>query len=113
MRKSLTRNEKLKGRSNLRRIFTEAAKSEYKGLRVHYIENNLEWNRIAVCPVRGFKDAVARNREKRICREAYRQLKHTLKNGYDLAFVLYPGKHSLSDRVRQLDTVFERVGLKR
>ena len=113
MRKNLTRKERLRGRANLRRVFTEAAKSEQRGLRVYYIENGLDWNRIAVCPVRGFKHAVGRNREKRLCREAYRQLKDSLKSGYDLAFVLYPGKHNLSDRYRQLNAVFERVGLKR
>jgi ribonuclease P protein component len=113
MRKSLTRKERLRGRSNLRRVFSKAAKSEQRGLQVYYIENGLDWNRIVVCPVRGFKHAVVRNREKRLCREAYRQLKDKLKYGYDLAFVLYPGKHNLSDRCRQLDAVFERVGLKR
>jgi ribonuclease P protein component len=111
MRKSLTKTERLRERSSLRRIFTEAAKSNVRGIRVYYIENSLEWNRIAVSPVRGFKNAVARNREKRICREAYRQLKHKLKTGYDLAFVLYPGKYSLSERIRQLEALFERIGL--
>jgi ribonuclease P protein component len=111
MRKSLTKTERLRGRSSLRRVFTEAARSNGKGIRVYYIGNHLEWNRIAVSPVRGFENAVARNREKRICREAYRQLKHKLKTGYDLAFVLYPGKYSLSDRIRQLEALFERIGL--
>ena len=111
MRKNLTSKERLKGKSGLSRVFTEAAKSDRKGLRLYYIENDLDWNRIAVCPVRGFKNAVTRNREKRICREAYRQLKHKLQSGYDLAIVLYPGTYSLSDRVRQLEAVFERAGL--
>ena len=111
MRKSLTKTERLKGRSLLRRVFTKAAKSGVKGIRVYYIGNDLDYNRIAVSPVRGFKNAVARNREKRICREAYRQIKHTLKTGYDLAFILYPGKYILSDRIRQLEAIFERIGL--
>ncbi|UCG00037.1 MAG: ribonuclease P protein component [Spirochaetaceae bacterium] len=101
----------MKGRSNLRRVFTEAAKCDRKGIRLYFIGNNLDWNRIAVCPVRGFANAVVRNREKRLCREAYRQLKHKLKSGYDLVFVLYPGKSSLSDRVRQLEALFVRSGL--
>ena len=111
MRKNLTRKERLKGRANLSRVFAQAAKSDKKGIRLYYIENNLAWNRIAVCPVRGFTSAVARNREKRICREAYRQLKYKLQNGYDLAFVLFPGRYSLTERVRQLEALFERVGL--
>ena len=111
MRKNLTRKERLKGRSSLGRVFAKASKSDKRGIRLYYIENKLDWNRIAVCPVRGFTSAVARNREKRICREAYRQLKHKLQSGYDLAFVLYPGNYSLTERVRQLEALFERVGL--
>jgi len=111
MRRNLTEEERLKGRSSLRRIFTEAAKIDIKGIRLYYIENNLDWNRIAVCPVRGFRNAVTRNREKRICREAYRLIKHKLRSGYDLAFVLFPGKYNLSDRARQLETLFGRIGM--
>jgi ribonuclease P protein component len=111
MRKSLTRTERLRGRSSLRRVFTEAAKSSARGIRVRYIRNNLDCNRIAISPVRSFKNAVVRNREKRVCREAYRQLKPKLKSGYDLAFVLYPGRYSLSDRTLQLEAIFKKIGL--
>ena len=113
MRRSLTRAERLRGRANLRRVFTQGAKAEHRGIKLLYIENNLEWNRIAVCPVSRFEDAVSRNREKRLCREAYRRLKHQLKTGYDLAFILYPGEYGILERYRQLDALFQRVGLKR
>jgi len=113
MRKSLTKKERLRGSTNLQRVFTKAARVEQRGIRLLYIENNLQWNRIAVCPVRGFDDAVRRNREKRLCREAYRNIKHTLKKGYDLAFILYPGKYGFTERYRQLKAIFQRVGLKR
>ena len=56
--------------------------------------------------------AVDRNRAKRLCREAYRDLKGRIATGYDLAFVLYPGKVSFADRRRQLETLLERAGLK-
>ena len=111
MRKSLTKRERLRGRTSLRRVFSEAAKSDLRGIRVYYIGNNLDCNRVAVSPVRGFKNAVVRNREKRVCREAYRQLKHRLKSGYDLVFVLFPGHYSFSDRVQQLEAVFKKIGL--
>jgi ribonuclease P protein component len=111
MRKSLTKKERLRGRSTLSRVFSEAAKRDGKGIRVYYIENNLDCTRIAVSPVRKFRNAVARNREKRICREAYRQLKHKIKTGYDIAFVLFPGEYRLSDRIRQLEAIFEQIGL--
>lgn len=113
MKKSLTRRERLRGRTEIRRLFSTGKSVERKGIRLLYLKNDLAWNRIVVCPVRGFKKAVARNREKRLCREAYRSLKHQLATGYDLAFVLYPGEFSFQDRLRQIQSLLERVGLKR
>src|SRR3972149_556492 len=113
MRRSLTRRERLQSRSDLQRAFTSAANAEVKGIKLLYLENQLAWNRIAVCPVRGFKKAVERNREKRICREAYRHLKHRVEAGYDLVFVLYPGEYGFRERLQQVETVLGRAGLKR
>jgi ribonuclease P protein component len=61
--------------------------------------------------MRSFRTAVDRNRQKRACREAYRQLKESIRPGYDLAFVLYPGDYSFHDRCRQMQTVLQRAGL--
>jgi len=113
MRKSLTRRERLRGRTAIRRVFSTGKSAERKGIRLLYVENSLSWNRIAVCPVRGFRRALDRNRAKRLCREAYRDLKHQVEAGYDIAFVLYPGEFSLRDRHRQIESLLERVGLKR
>ena len=113
MRRNLTRRERLKEKADLQRVFTKAASSETKGFKLLYIENALSWNRIAVCPVRGFARAVDRNRQKRACREAYRQLKERIRPGLDLAFVLYPGAYGVQDRYRQLEQVLQRAGLSR
>jgi ribonuclease P protein component len=113
MRKSLTSRERLKARAALKNIFASASNAETRGIKLFYIENSLLWNRIAVCPVRGFRKAVLRNRQKRFCREAYRQIKERLKPGYDLAFVLYPGAYGFSERLDQMQAVLERAGLKR
>jgi ribonuclease P protein component len=111
MRRSLSRAEKLRGRSGLQRVFESKAKAERKGIRVYCTENDLGWNRIAVCPVRTFGSAVKRNLAKRRCREAYRQLKPGLKPGYDLAFVLYPGDYTFADRKRQLESLLTQIDL--
>lgn len=111
MRRNLTRRERLKAKADLQRIFTRAASTETKGIRLLYIENQLPWNRIAVCPVRGFRGAVERNRQKRLCREVYRHMKDRLRTGFDLGFVLYPGSCEFEQRRRQLETVLERAGL--
>ena len=113
MRRNLTRRERLKAKADLQRVFTGAASFETKGFKLLYIENALPWNRIAVCPVRGFRRAVDRNRQKRACREAYRHLREHVRPGLDLAFVLYPGEYDFHDRYRQLQNVLQRAGLSR
>ncbi len=113
MRKSLISRERLKARAELKRIFTGAPSAETKGIKLFYSTNSLLWSRIAVCPVRGFRNAVLRNRHKRLCREAFRALKERIKPGYDLAFVLYPGAFDYCDRLEQMEVVLDRAGLKR
>jgi ribonuclease P protein component len=109
---SLAREERLRGRANLRRVFTSAAKAELKGLKILYLRSGLpQGNRLALRPVRGFSGAVERNRQKRLVRESYRLLKPRVMPGYDLAFVLYPGAYGWSERSRQVQTLLRRVGL--
>jgi ribonuclease P protein component len=111
MRRNLSRRERLKAKADLQRVFKRAASFETKGFKLLYVENALPWNRIVVCPVRSFRRAVDRNRQKRACREAYRQLKERIRPGVDLAFVLYPGDYGFHDRYRQMQTVLQRAGL--
>jgi ribonuclease P protein component len=111
MRRSLSRRERLKAKADLQRVFTRAASCETRGFKLLYIANALPWNRVTVCPVRGFAKAVERNRQKRVCREAYRQLKERVRPGLDLAFVLYPGAYGFHERLRQMESVLQRSGL--
>ncbi len=111
MRKNLTRHERLKKRKEINRLFQIAKRVKCSGLKLLYIENHYPVNRIAVCTAKGFKMAVARNREKRICREAYRLLKNEIKPGYDLVVVIYPGAYMFIERFQQLQSLLKRAGL--
>ncbi len=111
MKRSLTKRERLSNRSDLKRVFT-SRKVECKGLKLLFVENELSWNRIVVCPVRRFKKAVDRNREKRVFREIYRTKKGQIRGGYDIAFIIYPGLYSFSDRCKQVSSLFKQAGLK-
>jgi len=112
MRKSLTRKERLRRRSDLNRVFVSVKKARCRGLKLLYIENNIQWNRIAFSTGKGFKRAVDRNRVKRVCREIYRTVKQQIKRGYDLIFIVYPGKYSFSERSSQVISLLEQAGLK-
>jgi len=81
------------------------------------LENGLARNRICFTFPRGFAGAVRRNRAKRLGREAYRALRHRLRQGYDLVLLVYPpdagsaDTAGLADRRGQLGYLFDRAGL--
>ena len=111
MRKSLTRRERLRGRFALGRVFRASRGVNCRGARLLVCENGLELSRVVVAPVRKFGGSVARNRARRVGKEAYRSLKAGIKPGFDVAFILFPGDFSYGQRVSQFSTLLERAGL--
>jgi ribonuclease P protein component len=73
------------------------ARNSARGLRiiVHGLPNGLTWCRLGLSVGRKFGNAVARNRFKRLCREAFRIRQHELPQGWD--WVLTPVLPAKSD----------------
>ncbi|MFP4301930.1 MAG: ribonuclease P protein component [Spirochaetaceae bacterium] len=111
MRRSLTKAEILRKPDEIRRVFTSGRRVRTQGAQVRFLENNLGRNRILFATARSFGGAVRRNRARRLVREAYRQLKPTMRQGYDLACVVYPDGDTLAERMAQLRELFRRSGL--
>jgi ribonuclease P protein component len=113
MRKSLTRKERLRGTAALKRVFSVSRRIEGPGARLLLTENGLEYNRIVVSPVRKFGGSVARNRARRVGKEAYRCIKSIIKPGFDMAFILFPGDFSYGERISQFSSLLKKAGLLR
>ena len=121
MRKSLTRAERLKARADFDRVFTKGNRIQGWSSRLLVLANGLDYNRFAVCPVRKYGTAVERNRAKRICREAYRNLKLEIGTGFDIVFVVYPKATTgasgrgdeLNARSAELSEMSTRAGIRR
>jgi ribonuclease P protein component len=76
------------------------------------LKNDLPYNRICFTLSKGFTGAVARNRAKRLGREAYRLMRHRLCGGYDVILLVNPeSEAALSDRMSQMETLFTKAGL--
>jgi ribonuclease P protein component len=88
MKKNLTRKEHLRKTTDIKGLFGSARRVDARGLKLFYRENGSGPNRIAVIVGRRCGGAVRRNREKRITREAYRDLKPGLRGGHDLLFII-------------------------
>jgi ribonuclease P protein component len=109
MRKNLTKAERLKHQSDFDRVFSRGKRTNGAGSRLVVLANGLDGNRFAVCPVRKYGTAVERNRAKRICREAYRNLKHRIEPGHDIILVIRPGTDSLRERSAELEALCRRT----
>jgi ribonuclease P protein component len=109
MKKSLTRKERLSGKKEIDTLFAQATRREGDGLRLLLRPNNCAYNRVLVTTRRGFSSAVARNRQKRIFREIFRLCKGSLKQGFDLGFVLKKEEMSFPDMRISVARLLERA----
>lgn len=98
MKRSLTKRERVTDRRRVRNLFRARNTPRRGGLRVFYAANDADLSRVVVCPARGFAHAPARNRQRRLVREAYRLLKHRVAPGYDLLLQIRPRHRELGVR---------------
>jgi ribonuclease P protein component len=98
----LRKCSRLRGRAEYLRVFRTGGRSSRPGLAVHAAPNELGRNRLGISVGQRFGNAVARNRIRRLLKEAFR-LEGRLENrseersggasraqGYDLVCVPYP-----------------------
>ncbi len=95
--RSFPRHLRVRKASEIDLIFKDGARFSCKGMRMQVLYKGEQESRAAFIAVRSFSGAVARNRAKRLARESWRLLRHSVKSGFDIVFVLYPGFAALSD----------------
>lgn len=116
MKRSLTKAEILRNKRNIDELFASGRRVSCRGAKLVYRKNDAGLNRILVVAVRGYGNAVDRNRGKRIVRELFRHLKPYLHVGYDCAVILYPRDREVRNyrfqaRAAQVISLFSRAGL--
>ena len=111
MKRSLTKEERLKHKSDFDRVFAAGKRKSCAGARLVYMPNGLQYCRFTVCPVRKYGKAVERNRVRRIFRELFRIEKDRIKPGYDIVIVVYPGKDTYKIREGQFIHLLEEENL--
>jgi ribonuclease P protein component len=111
MKRSLTREERLRGAFLIKQVLASDQKVGCFGAKLLFRKNGLEYCRVVFVPVRKTRTAVERNRIRRLGKEAFRQVKQRVKPGYDLAFILYPGDFTYGDRFKQISSLLEKAGL--
>ncbi len=87
----LTRDERIRRAKDFDRVFAEGTQRKGRLMSVRCLANGLPQARLGVALGRAWRKAVARNRAKRLIREAFRTRKHELPRGIDVVVVPWPG----------------------
>ena len=87
IRHKFRRDERLKNRNDFRSGMKTGSRSAGKYIVVFVMPNGLSFNRLGAGSTRRVGNAVERNRQKRLVREAYRLIKHELQTAYDIVVV--------------------------
>ena len=98
LNKGLAKRDRVTDPRQVRALYRGVATPRRAGVRVYFQPNGAGRSRVVVCPSRGFASAPARNRQRRLVREAYRLLKHRVTPGYDLLLQVRPRRHELGVR---------------
>jgi ribonuclease P protein component len=108
-------------RDGIREVFHRGKSLGWRGAKLFVLKNGLDYNRICFALPRKFGNAVARNRARRLSREAYRHIRPRLKSGYDAVLLVYPEgnaefprpRANFAGRMEQLRFLFAKAGLLR
>jgi len=112
--RGFSKEERLKRQRDFALVFSEGKAVADRWLVLHARPNGLEHNRLGLAVGKKHGGAVARNRLKRLLREAYRTQKSDLPQGYDLVIVPRKGcpddfellRQSVAALLKQLAGVF-------
>ena len=101
MRRNHTKNEIIRKKIDIDRIFKEGKSFSSYGMRLISLSNNLGYDRLIVIPAKHFGRAVDRNKARRRAKEVFRNyplrnssLDSFCEKSKDYALILYPGKVS-------------------
>ncbi|HQB07773.1 MAG TPA: ribonuclease P protein component [Rectinema sp.] len=92
-------------------IFEKGARFSCKGMRMHVLLKEGQESRVAFIAGRAFSGAVTRNRAKRLAREAWRHIRNSVKPGFDIVFVLYPGLETFVDCYSAMQYLLRKADL--
>lgn len=96
------KSRRLRNRNQFERVYAEGSVLHRGPVRIHTLANDLAHHRLGLSVPRRAGNAVARNRFKRLLREAFRQMPQFGPGGYDLVVTVRAHQAYSSDEYRQL-----------
>lgn len=90
MRKSLTKKQIIRLKADIDRVFKAGKRSSLSCFKLYSTNNNLDYSRIIVIPVRHYGNSVRRNLIRRQIKEIWRTNQERIVSGMDFVVVAYP-----------------------
>lgn len=111
MKRSRIRIRRFPSKREFAEVFNSDIKIELHGLKIRVKKTDLPFNRVAVVLTRGIRSAVARNREKRVVKEAFRHINPSLVQGNDFVIIIKRRGCSFEERSLHLESLFRKLNL--
>ena len=86
-----SKHERVRRAKEFDRVFRQGTRRKGRLMSVRCLANGQGHPRLGIALSRAWRRAVARNRAKRLIREAFRARKHALPRGIDIVVVPWPG----------------------
>lgn len=103
------KQERIRTRSDISRVFDQGNRWSTKGMRLNVLRNGGAETRAVFVTVRGYGNAVSRNRARRVVSECWRLLKSTIVRGLDVVVLIYPDRDCMDVRQSQLQSLVQRA----
>jgi ribonuclease P protein component len=105
------KSERIKSGSEITKVLRHGSSWSTKGLKLVCLPNSGPQTRAIFITVKKYGNAVARNRARRVLSECWRLLKHTVKQGFDVVVLIYPGNDEYVHRCSCLHFLVKRSRL--
>ena len=113
MKKSLTKTEILRLKTDIDRVFNAGEKERLFCFKVYAIKNTFSFSRFVVIPVKHYGNSVQRNLIRRQVKEIWRTNKQNVPAGFDFAIIVFPGyEASFEEKENNLLKLLNRVSSK-
>ncbi len=109
----MKRPDVLRYKKDFNRLYSRGKSSGSRYVVVFFANNKLDFNRKAFLASKKVGNSVARNRARRLMKEAFRQMEAEMPVGYDLLFIARStiSEAKCEDVLKSIRHVFNKAGL--